>query len=49
MGWDWGLGFLSKNDDITSLRGSLKVLISWRNHMFSDYIEDCDIKINLYF
>ena len=27
MGGDWGLGFLSKNDDITSFQGSLKVLI----------------------
>ena len=33
-GWDWGLGFLSKNDDITSFRGSLKVLISWRYQRF---------------
>jgi hypothetical protein len=29
MGGDWGLGFLSQNDDITSFLGSLKVLISW--------------------
>jgi len=34
MGGDWGLGFLSKNDDITSFQGSLKVLICWRNHRF---------------
>jgi hypothetical protein len=27
MGGDWGLGFLSKNDDITSFQGSLKVLM----------------------
>jgi hypothetical protein len=27
MGGDWGLGFLSKNDDITSFRRSLKVRI----------------------
>jgi hypothetical protein len=34
MGGDWGLGFLSKNDDITSFQGSLKVLICWRYQYF---------------
>ena len=32
---DWNLGLLFQNDDITSFRGSLKVLICWSNHRFS--------------